>query len=515
MKKYIIKSLLLCVVLAFALTQAACSDLFDQEPQGQWTEKDNRSGSFETAAMELYGLLKGYNPTTGLPPLAIHNWRCEDIEKGSEPGDNGPHAAMYDNFDYSSSNGLLAPYWSGNYSIIHKCNNLIDTLRLYGEAGNELSVGDSINLGEAHFFRAYCYFNLVRAFGEIPLIDFKLNDAMDANVPKTTVAKIYELIDGDLRLASRVMPMAWETQFTGRATKGSVNALHARTYMMRNDWPNMYAKAMEVISSGMYNLDTPYDQIFRESGENSSESVFELQCMATSSRPADGKIGSQFCQVQGVRGAGDWNFGWGFNTPTENLANAFEPGDPRKDETLLYFYKSGEDPASIPANKPWGEKPMAGANVMNKYYNKKVYTDPNIRRQIGHLQGFWFNIRIIRYADVVLMAAEAANEMGRGAEARDLLEKVRARARGTNSAILPKRDTTDQGELRAYIKHERRVELGCEWDRFYDLVRWGDARTVLHAAGKTSYQDKHRYLPLPQTEVDKSNGVLIQNPDYN
>ena len=99
-------------------------------------------------------------------------------------------------------------------------------------------------------------------------------------------------------------------------------------------------------------------------------------------------------------------------------------------------------------------------------------------------------------------------------EAVDYLEMVRARARGTNTNILPKITTNDQGELREAIRHERRVELGLEPDRFYDLVRWGIASEVLHAAGKVNYQDKNALLPLPQSEIDKSKGVLVQNPDY-
>lgn len=217
--------------------------------------------------------------------------------------------------------------------------------------------------------------------------------------------------------------------------------------------------------------------------------------------------------MQGVRGAGEWNLGWGWHTPTQLLADAFEAGDPRKNETLLYFVKTGEDPSTIPANQPYGEKPIANADVVNKYYNKKAYTDPALRAKYTK-GGFWFNIRLIRYADVVLMAAEAANETGQTQEALDYLEMVRARARGTNSAVLPKVTTTDQAELRDAIRHERRVELGMEFDRFYDLVRWGIAKDVLHAAGKTGYQDKHALLPLPQDEIDKSNGVLVQNPNY-
>lgn len=154
-------------------------------------------------------------------------------------------------------------------------------------------------------------------------------------------------------------------------------------------------------------------------------------------------------------------------------------------------------------NEPYGESPVSPA--IGAYFNKKAYTDPALRKEYTN-KGFWVNIRLIRYADVLLMGAESANEKGIPGEAIDYLEQVRARARGTNSNILPKVTTTDQGELREAIRHERRVELGLEFDRFYDLVRWGIAKEVLHAAGKTNYQDKNALLPLPQTEIDKSKG---------
>ena len=229
--------------------------------------------------------------------------------------------------------------------------------------------------------------------------------------------------------------------------------------------------------------------------------------------PGSNEIGSQYAQVQGCRGAGEWNLGWGQHTPTQLLADAFEEGDPRKDETLLYFIRTGEDPSTIPANKPYGEKPIANADVIAKYFNKKVYTDPALREKYTK-SGYWVNIRLIRYSDVVLMAAEAACELGDNTSARRYLEMIRARARGMNANILPEVTTDNQSELREAIRHERRVELGMEFDRFYDLVRWGIAKEVLHAAGKTGYQDKHALLPLPQDEIDKSNGVLVQNPNY-
>ena len=492
---------------------AGCTDLLDQRPQGEWVDGDGSGGSFQSDVFTLYARIRGFHVTSGTTALAIHSFRSEDAEKGSTAADGAVHGVMYDDFEYIATNGLLGSYWTGNYEIINLANKILDDIAALEEEGGTLSEGDLVNRSEAHFFRAFAFFNLVRAFGEVPKIDFSIENAEEANIPKSPASEIYALIDEDLTAAAEYLPREWAPVYIGRLTWGAARALHARTYMMRSDWNNMYTAATEVMQSGLYDLNTPYNQIFRETGENSSESVFELQATATAAQPGSNDIGSQFAQVQGVRGAGEWNLGWGWNTPTQNLADAFEAGDPRKDETLLYFIKTGGDPASIPTNQPYGEKPIANADVINVYYNKKAYTNPSLRATYTR-GGFWFNIRIIRYADVVLMAAESANELGRSAEALQYLEMVRARARGTNSAILPEVTTTDQGELRDAIRHERRVELGMEFDRFYDLVRWGIAREVLHAAGKTGYQDRHELLPLPQNEVDKSNGVLIQNPNY-
>ena len=505
MKRYKIYA----IALLTGLFQTACSDMFDKKPLGAYTEDDLTGGTYETEVFSMYADLRGFHLTTGNTAMAIHSYRSEDAEKGSTASDGSATAQMYDDFEYTASDGMLQSYWDANYNLIHKVNSLLDEM----EQNGSLTQGDLVNQGEARFMRAFCYFNLVRAFGEVPLIDFKVNEAGDANVPKSSEADIYQLIDEDLTFAESNLPPTWEAQYVGRLTWGAARSLHARTYMMRNDWPNMRAAAEAVITSGLYDLNTPYNKIFREDGENCSESILELQCTATEALPGSNEIGSQYASVQGVRGAGDWNLGWGHHTPTQNLADAFEEGDPRKDETLLYFYRTGEDPSTCPANEPWGEKPVANADVINKYYNKKAYTNPEWRTRFTK-GGYWVNVRLIRYADVVLMAAEAACELNDLDAAKEYLEMVRARARGNNIGILPEVTTDDQAELRDAIRHERRVELGMEGDRFYDLVRWGIAADVLHAAGKTGYQAKHALLPLPQEEVDKSNGVLVQNPNY-
>lgn len=504
LKKYILS----IVVGATALTFISCNDFLDRDPLGQFTEDDAPNALVGGKMYNVYYLMRDYNITAGIPAFMIHMVRSEDSEKGSDAGDGADQAAMYDDFEYTASNGTLGAYWGQNYKIIYQCNEILDDI---AKSGSPEDTENIRTKGEALFFRAYCYFNLVRAFGEVPLMTAKVVEASDANIPKTTVEKIYAQIDSDLTEAAESLPLRWTSDYTGRITWGAARSLHARTYMMRNDWENMYTAATEVTGSGIYNLNTPVDKIFTVEGENSGGSIFELQCEATDAMKQDLSIGSQFCEVQGVRGADEWNLGWGWHMATKLIGEAFETGDPRKNASLLYFRKSIKDPIT-PANTndPYGESPVSTA--MGGFFNKKAYTDPALRKKYTN-SGFWMNIRLIRYPDVLLMAAEAANEKGLTGEANGYLEQVRAHARGTLTGVLPEVESTDQSVLRDAIRHERRVELALEPDRFYDLVRWGIAQEVLQAAGKT-YQPKNALLPLPQTEIDKSNGVLIQNPNY-
>jgi hypothetical protein len=203
--------------------------------------------------------------------------------------------------------------------------------------------------------------------------------------------------------------------------------------------------------------------------------------------------------------------GWGWNTPSVQLEAAYEPNDPRKARTILYTSTS-----TTPGITMYGETTPLG--LPNPRYNQKVYTNPGIRASVGDRFGYWMNVRILRYADVVLMFAEASNELD-GADnieqARVALNSVRFRARAGNAAILPDVTTTDQGELRDAIRHERRIELAMEHDRFFDIVRWGIADDVMQTAGKTNFSAaRDGLLPIPQTQIDLSNHVLTQNFGY-
>lgn len=494
-----IKSGFLSVFLLVAVLATSCKkDFLDRKPLGQYTEEDLSSGSLEGLVFAAYAGLR-HDGLSGLSYLAVHNMRADDADKGSAPSDGVDAEEIFDNFNYSTDFWIINEYWAGQYNLSALANNVISTADSIGD--DEMAT--QINIGEARFFRALAYFNLVRTFGEVPLIDFRITEASQAVQPKSTVAEIYALIDSDLEFAASVLPVSkdWEGRYPGRLTQGAANALRAKTFLARNQWGQALAATQQIIASAQYDLSTPYQDVFREANENNSESVFEVQAKFDQSV----KLGINYASRQGVRGAGEWDLGWGWNVPNQILADAFEEGDPRKDATLLY---TGQ------VNTPYGEFLPEG--LVRPYWNKKAYTNPAIRRSSGSRQGEWFNMRVIRYSDVLLMAAEAANEVGGEANitlALDYLEQVRSRARGTNAAVLPPVTTTDQEALRQAIRHERQVELGMEHQRFFDLVRWGIAPQVFQAAGK-NFQPRHRYLPIPQQEIDKSDGVLTQNPDY-
>ena len=374
--KHKILTLIAGTLTTFVLT--SCNDFLDRDPLGQFTEDDAPNALIGGKMYNVYYLIRSYNITAGIPAFMIHMVRSEDSEKGSDAGDGADQAAMWDDFQYTASNGTLSAYWGQNYKIIYQCNEILDDLE---NSGNKDDLENVRTKGEALFFRAYCYFNLVRAWGEVPLVTFKVKEASDANRPKSDVNEIYEQIDKDLTEAEKCLPLTWTSEYTGRITWGAARSLHARTYMMRNDWDNMYDASTEVIKSGLYNLNTPVDKVFTVEGENCGESVFELQCESTDALKNSDVIGSQFCQVQGVRGAGDWDLGWGWHMGTVLLGGAFEPGDPRKDATLLYFRRSISDPVTPEnTNKPYGESPVSTA--MGAYFTKRRIPNPNCVRNI-------------------------------------------------------------------------------------------------------------------------------------
>lgn len=490
------------LLLTTAVSLGGCQDDFlDRVPQGSYTSGNypypNGGGPYDQYINSAYGSMRDWNISV-FPFIGAVSVRSDDADKGSTPAD-GASMLQMDDFTILPSNDLVNGLWVGHYNVINNCNIILDQVaNASGEVASPVKIQAE---AEAKFIRGYAYFMMVRLFGRVPLIDKVSSGGSANNIPQSEPAAIYAFIENDLRFAAANLPASWDSKFIGRATSGAANGLLAKVYLTQKKWGPAMNTAETVINSGMYDLSTPYNKIFSESGENSRESLIEIQATANATNPT--AYGVQYANVQGVRGSGSWDLGWGFNVPSTYLEAAYEPNDPRKERTILY---SG-------GTSIYGEQVPFG--LPNPRYNQKVYSNPTIRSSVGNRFGWWMNVRILRFADVVLMYAEAANELGKTTEALEKLEMVRARARNGNNSILPQVTSSNQGEVRSAIRHERRIELAMEHDRFFDLVRWGIATETLNASGKTNFNaNRDNLLPIPQTQIDISKGVLVQNPGY-
>ena len=415
----------------------------------------------------------------------------DDADKGSIPDD----AAFLNDLDnFSLDAGHVSPesVWRGYYRAIYRANLAIENIppiEMDGALKQRL-------VAECRFLRAYFYFNMVRWFGDLPLISQALQPGEYEQL-RSPKADVYALIISDLEAAINGLPekSAYQSDETGRATKGAAKGLLAKVYLTLGDFANAEKYALEVIQSGEYELFPNYTTLFQPAGENSSESVFEVQAAAFET----GGGASQYNQVQGVRGSP--NLGWGFNRPSDDLVAAYEPGDPRREATILNVGEVLPDGSGIVQDNP---------DMFNERYNQKAWVPPHP----GFQENGPGNIRLLRYADVLLMAAEAANENSKPADALLYLNMVRARARGQSSFILPDITETDKDLLRQIIWHERRVELAMEQQRWFDLVRQGRAAEVMQAVGKDFVAGKHELFPIPQKEIDLGGGRILQNNGY-
>lgn len=491
----------------------SCKKFLDKKPL-EATLDDIKQGGLEGLVFGLYGGLR--NPDVGgaawghIPWLAIHSFRDDDYIKGSSESDGADWAVIYDQFQYSKDHWSTNTYYERKYVMVNLANTVLytaDSLKLTDPAS-------MVNIAEARFVRALTYFDLVRTYGEVRKVTVPIRNADQVNrMPKSTVQDIYALIDEDLMYAEQHLPLNWKgstgtSLYPGRLTMGAAKSLHAKTLLYRQRWGDALTLLEQVITSGQYSLESNYSRVFQTIGENGPESIFEIQAYKGDGGRPD--FYTFYATAQGVRGsdASGWNMGWGWNTPSVNLVNAYEANDPRLKRTILFSGQSDD-----PQYGGYGRSlPAYPAVLPRPYWNKKVYADPAEQARTNDPNGNGaYNQRILRYADVLLMAAEAANEADNGPRAETLLELVRARAREGQAGVLPKVIFVNKTQMRAAIKHERRIEMAGEGERFFDLVRWGDAISVLGASG---YQNRNRYMPLPQQVVDQSQGALLQNPEY-
>lgn len=479
----------------------SCSkDFLNTAPKGVFHE-----GNYDmTAGQELLvlaTLIDGYNDFAkqAWPVTAMHCHTTDNSHPGGPLGDGGVDFGQFPTMSFTPSNSMFKTYYDVNYDAITKAN---ESLAMVDEIIQEQGESKTINQlkAEAYFIRAAAYFRLTQAFGSVPYVDRVMGkeEEMAEQLSATQIRSKYlpELIWAIDYLPTRVEQLV--SGNAGRATQNAARAIIAKTYMYEKDYGNCLIYTQQIIESGDNDLSTPYSEMFWEVNEFGPESVWEIN--AEFKPDQDISIigdGNQWLMMNGVRGFP--NLGWGHNAPSENLINAYESGDPRYEATIL---KNGDmvDGETI-------------AGDFYEYYNKKAYLPKTERSLYGRedwCYGYWSNLRIIRYADIVLMHAEASCELGDLKDAKEKLEMVRNRARNGDESVLPKIATENQDELRERIRHERRIELALEFERYFDLVRWGIAEDNL----SNFVSGKHELFPLPQSEIDKSNGKLKQNQGY-
>jgi hypothetical protein len=487
----IIKSLGVALLSTVLLVSSCKKSFLDVDPQGQqpalefWKTQDDAT----KAVNAIYANLRTWE-NVAFPALVIESVGADEADKGSTPND-ATFWLLYDTYTVTSTEGSLQSFWTGQYQNINLCNQVLDNIPT-------ITMDETLKaryIAEAKFVRAYAYFRLVRAYGDVPLRLSVPKDASEYNIPRAPKEQVWAQIEQDLTDAAAVLPVTYGATDLGRATKGAALGLHAKVALYQKKWSDVVTLSNQVIGSG-YNLFPDFERLFRTNNENSSESVFEIQAELV---PGNGEASnSQYSQVQGV--AGVTGGGWGFNVPSAALAAAFEPNDPRRDGTIIF---RGE-------TTPSGDViPTAGPNPM---YNQKSYV-PFSQYVSGFNEGAQQNIRVLRFADILLMNAEAANELGNASQALTSLNRVRARARGTNPlTVLPPVTTTDQATLRAAIYKERQVELAMESDRYFDVIRQGRGTEVFGPKGWKA--NKNEVWPVPQTEIDLSGGLLTQNTGY-
>lgn len=407
---------LLLIIIAFT----SCSDIVDKKPLGELTSENFFQNEEEAiqATNASYEKMRDWNVHV-FAFLGLTDMISDDATKGSTPSDAAQLLELED-FTFDAGHGEINSWWTGNYEGINRTNTAIANIP---DIDMNTVIRDRL-VAENRVLRAYYYFNLVRGFGAVPLITEPLSpdEYEQERVPEE---EVYNQIITDLEMAGEDLPAKSEyaAEDLGRATSGAADALLAKVYLHLEDYDMALQYATDVIESGEYDLLDDYFQIFTREGENSSESVFEIQATATE----DGGAGSQYGEVQGVRGQP--NLGWGFNRPSRDLDDAYETGDLRQQATIL---------------SPWEELPdgseltvVKNQNMEDERYNKKAFAPSDHAGARGDSP---VNIRRIRYADVVLIAAEASYREGNTGDAQMYLNMIRDRARGdytTTLGIIP------------------------------------------------------------------------------
>ncbi|MBN8674709.1 MAG: RagB/SusD family nutrient uptake outer membrane protein [Chitinophagales bacterium] len=503
MKNIQIKILSLVMV---ATLLSSCKKWVEYDPKDDFliTEQAylKSESDYRTMVVSVYTPIQWLNQAVPVGDIASDN-----AVSGGENASDVLSLQQIDDFTHTPVNSTLTELWQAAYEGVNRANYLhqYKATNLAGETIN--FAGKDALYGEVYFLRAYYYFHLVKFFGDVPLfVDKRLGLSESKTIPKSPKADVYRQIETDLTTAIAALPAVQVDK--GRITKYAAQALLGKVYLYQKKYDAAAAMLENVISSNAFSLVTDFASIFLVTGENGPESVFEIQYSNASPyynwsfvNRGQGNHSVQQCGIRGLNGTAAMPYaaGWSTNLPTQNLANAYATGDKRKAVTVLDIeaYKN----ANPAFNITYQVAPYKNTGLYNqKYLPRKGQTSGQIELNYEN------NFRTIRYADVLLMAAEANNKATapNDTKAQTYLNLVRRRAFGDNLHDI----TSTGAALYQAILDERRLELAMEGDRFFDLVRTGQA-----AAKITGFvTGKHEVFPIPQAEINISG--LPQNAGY-
>lgn len=488
-------------IFTIVLLTGCSEDFLDVTPVGRVLESNyyqNQEQAFE-ALVAVYDVLQ-WNDQSGFTMFRpLLDAASDDTHAGGSDASDQPSWVAWDEFSLTPDLGPQSGFWQKYYKGIYRANLFLE--KIDGIEGVTPQF-KTRTVAEVKFLRAKFYFDLVRSFGRVPLILKTLGQDEYYTVQQVDPATTFAQIEADLNEAIPNLPTTVSANELGRITQGAAQGLLGRVILYQNDNSKMAnaASVLEsVINSGLYALEPNFGDIFSISGEHGVESVFEINYSDNSiadwwqfgSGRGEGNVGVQFVGMRDFSGP-TYAPGWGF-CPVSTELVALMQSDPRYVHTII-------DAAGIGANYTPGYQNTG--YFVRKYAPLAANTAGD-----GAIPLNWANnIREIRYADVLLMAAEAlVRGGGDESAARNYLNQVRTRV-GLPGV------TSSGAALLEDIYKERRLELACEGHRFFDLVRTGQAASVLADKGFTT--GKSEFLPIPQTEIDLSNGALSQNSGY-
>ncbi|MDP2723399.1 MAG: RagB/SusD family nutrient uptake outer membrane protein [Bacteroidales bacterium] len=490
---------LLTLVILLAGSFNGCQKFLDSELQGQLTQDSYPTTASDAllATNAAYQTTRDWYYHSGGYPIL--DFMSDDAHKGSNPNDQLATLGPYENFTFTTTQDGLDRWWATLYLGIKRSNVVIEKVP-------DIAMDEVLKnryLAEARFLRGLYYFDLVRAWGGVPLV---LTLETPSKMARSTADEVYQQIIDDLTFSIDFLPKKSEYKSTdaGRATKGAAQSLLGKVYLFRKDFVNAVVYFQDVINSNEYDLEADFVNVCGVGGENGVESVFAVGALQVEGTENGG---NQYANTQGVRGTP--NKGWGFNRPSEDLRNSFETNDPRLELTIIDVGQVIDGITILgDGTTPDITTDENGVVIERECYNRKIWVPGTTTiSEWGHYR------RLILYADVLLMYAEALNENNNPGQALIYLNMVRERARAGNPDILPDITTSDKEALRTSIYNERRCELAMEGIRFWDLVRTDRATQVLGPLGFVT--GKNELLPIPQNEIDISQGALIQNPNWN